>query len=443
MKRYILEKPKNGFERKDFIKVLTKYFNNQAEIDEYIKKMNEPVYLYWDKVKYKKIPKSFNHEEFWQLLKFIRRTHQLTSPIRDESGSFFAWNKSQKFESLLHKFDFRTGGSLFGFVRDFEEIERGQFITRGIMEEAIASSQLEGANTTRRVAKQMLREKRTPRNESEWMILNNYSAMKEIEETYKTQDLTFDMLIELHSLLTKNTIPETDIGRLRKDDDNIIVETNGVIYHVPPKINFVKNELKRLFDFANDRSDESFVHPMIKAIIIHFWIGYLHPFVDGNGRMARALFYWYLLREEYWAISYLPISLRIKSAFAQYRKAYAYAEQDDNDLTYFIDFNLRKIEAALEETERYYLRKKNQNVKMSSKARGLNLNDRQIRLLQYLNGKRDAYTTPTIHSSIYGVTKPTAISDLSTLVKSEFLSKTKKGRKTYYYLTDKGFKLFL
>ena len=107
--------------------------------------------------------------------------------------------------------------------------------------------------------------------------------------------------------------------------------------------------------------DPYFVHPLIKAILLHFWLGYLHPFTDGNGRFARTIFYWYLLRHKYWAVSYLPVSRVIRNAPAQYRDAYVYSEQDDRDATYFVDYNLHKIMQAKREFEDYALRKQAEN----------------------------------------------------------------------------------
>ena len=74
-------------------------------------------------------------------------------------------------------------------------------------------------------------------------------------------------------------------------------EKQKYIYHIPPKENFLKEQMVDFIKYANDEGDEGFMHPILKAILIHFWIGYLHPFYDGNGRIARALFYWYLLKK--------------------------------------------------------------------------------------------------------------------------------------------------
>lgn len=134
------------------------------------------------------------------------------------------------------------------------------------------------------------------RTKSEQMIINNYRVMRKIEEEYQSQPLSMYLLQNLQSQLTeKKTLDEQyNPGELRKDSDEIVVYYDKKIAHIPPKADFVKSELERLITYANDDAD--FVHPVIKAIQLHFWIGYLHPFPDGNGRLARSIFYWYLFK---------------------------------------------------------------------------------------------------------------------------------------------------
>ena len=74
-----------------------------------------------------------------------------------------------------------------------------------------------------------------------------------------------------------------------------------------------------------------FIHPIVKGIIIHFLIAFIHPFVDGNGRTASAIFYWYMLRKGYWLTEYLSISRIISRSKRQYEKAYLYTECDGNE----------------------------------------------------------------------------------------------------------------
>src|SRR5690606_20641206 len=234
--------------------------------------------------------------------------------------------------------------------------------------------------------------------------------------------------------------------RLRKKGEPIFGNdrTSGEIYHEGPDMVFVKKELQKLIKFANDELEEkTFTHPIIKAIMIHFWIGYLHPFTDGNGRIARQLFYWYLIKHGYWAFVYLPISKVIKLSPKQYIMAYVYSEQDSNNLTYFIDYNVKKIKLALKDFTEYLKKQASGNTKMKKMSESkYNLNLRQVQLLQYLHGDPEERTNMTIHMNINQVTKITASKDLKDLEKKGFLKHKKQGRHIYYYGTEKIDSLF-
>ena len=445
---YKIKKP--NLSKINYGKVFENILKQDAKkIQEIIKLTQEtfqPMYLYWDKIKYKQLPKGISPEEFWVSVKFTRKNLAIKSEIKSENGKYFTWIRLLGTEEFFHKIDLNTGGSFFTIKENVDEKNKQKLIFRGVMEEAIASSQLEGASTTRKVAKQFLREGRKPKNESEQMILNNYQTMQIIESDYKNKEMNLSLIFELHKMITKNTIPENEQGKFRKDTDNIVVSDkkySNIIYHQPPKIAFVKNEFENFVKFANDQLDEPFIHPVLKAIMLHFWIGYLHPFTDGNGRLARLIFYWYLLKKDYWAFSYLPISKAIKKSPIQYGNAYVYSEQDDFDLTYFIDYNIRKIKLAISDFEEYLERKSKENLRMNKLARTkYNLNERQIQLLQYLYGDRNEKTALNVHMNIYQVTKMTAIKDLKNLEKLGFIISEKQGRNIYYYATDKIGKLF-
>ena len=95
------------------------------------------------------------------------------------------------------------------------------------------------------------------------------------------------------------------------------------------------------------------MHPVVKAILLHFMIGYIHPFADGNGRTARALFYWFMLKNGYDYFEYISISKLLKAAPAKYSKAYQYVDADDNDLNYFIFHQIDVILRAISELHKY------------------------------------------------------------------------------------------
>lgn len=441
-----LERP--NLDKVDKEKVGKMIFERNREVTAYFQNIAAPSYLYWDNAKYKSTPEGFNAEEIWFACRFLRRAQGVETAMKHENGSRFTWIKLAKFEEFLHKVDMKLGGHLMSsYHGQLDEKRRALFVSRGILEEAIASSQLEGADTTRKVAKQLIREGRRPKTKSEQMIVNNHEVMELVEQDYVNRNLDEDFLFELHRKITYHTdVPEAEQGRFRKNADEIIVqeESTGVIYHTPPEEAFLKDELRRLIHFANDQIEESaFTHPMIKAIIIHFWIGYLHPFTDGNGRMARILFYWYLLKHGYWAASYLPISKVIKRAKKLYTMAYVYSEQDEEDLTYFIDYHIKRIELAMEEFDRFVIGLEDKNKKMNVLSKKEHeFNDRQIQTLQYLSKAADEYTTIQAHMSVNQISRKTAYNDLKPLEAKGFLTVQKKGKRAFYLATPKIAKLF-
>jgi Fic family protein len=407
-----------------------------------LEKASDPRYLFYDKAKYLETPKDLTPEEFWAIIKYARRTNpkRVWSSIEHEDGNYFNWEMPMDAEHYLHILDLTLGGDLaMLYDIDFH-------INKGNIEEAIASSQLEGAVTTRREAKKMINEKRKPKDQSEHMIFNTYQAMLAIENDYLTKPLNLDLLLQLHSIICTDTMNAKDIGRLRSDDDPVKVmdPIAGTIYHIPPKEDFLKKSINHFEGYFNDKyQDDRFIHPVIKSIIFHFWFAYLHPFVDGNGRMARLLSYWYLLKKKYWAFSYLSLSRTIKNSPAQYRNAFIFSEQDDYDLTYFMDFMLHKIMQAKRDLDKYIDLKQKEFRKINQKiAKRTSFNNRQIQLLRYLHKNINNSTNAKTHANIYNVNRITAMNDLKDLEKQGFTFSRKVGREVRYFAAEKINELF-
>ena len=433
---FILKKP--DLRRVNRKKVFAALEKDPAKYRKLFEKANEPKYVYWDKFQYMVQDNSLNSEGLWYLMRQFRNISSTETPIKAGKGDFFRWLRLSSTEERLHAIDMICGGQLLPYPNIISQSNQQTFINRGIIEEAIASSQLEGAHTTRAVARKMIIEKRKPRNESERMILNNYETMNAIEEDYKTKELSLSLLFEIHRMLTRETVSKSGQNRLRKNKDKIVVQgqigSTEYTSHVPPKESFVKNEIKRLIKYANDHTDQKFTHPIIKAVLLHFWIGYLHPFTDGNGRLARALFYWYLLRKGYWTFMFLPISTVIKKAPSQYALAYIYSEQDHLDVTYFYDFHLRKILQAIEEFQSYLKNKIKENkeiYKIISKKIGLN--ERQKQLVHYLVSDQNPSTTVTSHATVNNISRQTATKDLKGLALASLVVSKREGKYVRYY----------
>ena len=265
------------------------------------------------------------------------------------------------------------------------------------------------------------------------MIFNNYQTIQFIVQN-KHKPLTEELLLAIHRLMTEKTLenPE-DAGRFRQNND-VVVE-NGItheVVHTPPSYEDIPAFIKDLCAFFNDDNASVFIHPIIRGIVVHFMIAYMHPFVDGNGRTARALFYWHMLRNGYWLTEYLSISRIIARTKKAYENAYLHVEADENDLGYFITYNLKVLDQAFKELQQYIKRK--QAVKEQNK-RFLHLggiNERQADILRiYCDNPKEVLTVKDVQSR-FGITPTTAKNDITGLVNKELLSeiafnKVKKG----------------
>jgi Fic family protein len=299
------------------------------------------------------------------------------------------------------------------------------------MEEAIASSQIEGAITTRKKAKEMLRKNINPRNKSEQMIVNNYVSIQKILE-WKNEDLTKEKLLELHRMVSNRTLDnDDDEGKFRDDNEVKVIDAiDGEVVHYPPDFSEMDRLVKELCIFFNSDKKGVFIHPIIKGCIIHFMIGFIHPFVDGNGRTARALFYWYLLKKGYWLTEYLSISRMILKSKDQYAKAYIYTETDDNDLTYFINYQLRTMKLAFESLREYIQRKIEEKREITDFIKIDKINERQALILKWVYEESSLLLSVKEIETRFSVSNQTARTDLQGLVDLGYLEPVKLNKKT-------------
>lgn len=396
-------------------------------------------YNYYDKWKYKAQEWDFDPKLLWGAVKVYRRISNKKMTIGGLHALEFLIGSPSKVQQYLHEFDMNLGGSLQGEMIIPAE-DRDRYLISSLMEEAIASSQLEGAATTRKVAKEMLENSRKPKNQAEQMIVNNFNAMQWIVEN-KGAPITLNNIKHLHSILTKSTMVDiNEEGEFRRDNDIKVVDVQtGAAIYTPPKAEDIDKLMAAFCDFANDREKfDFFLHPIAKAIILHFLIGYIHPFADGNGRTARTIFYWYLLKHGYWLIEFMSVSRIILSSKAQYTRAYLHTEQDDNDLTYFLDYNLKCIHLALEDLKRYIKRESEEKQNIMKILRSTTLNERQVILVQEVLRTPSTYFNVKQVETKFGVSNQTARNDLNGLVAEGLFEERRTGKKSQY-LPIKGF----
>lgn len=402
--------------------------------------LNDPIflkieseYLYWDKIKYLSYDNGLEPEAAWEIVKSKRYGSQKSLSIgKLENPINFTYTNNDSLYKKLHYLDFNFGA---GIQKEqlLSDLDRQQYLNNALMEESIFSSMIEGATTTRVKAKEMLRKNKKPRNKSEQMILNNYEAIQFISE-HQDQDLSLEKLFEIHQIVVKNTLEDEHIGVFRNTDDvHVMNEVTGEIVHTPPKFQELEPLMFSFCEFFNSNPKENFIHPIVKASILHFLIGYIHPFYDGNGRTARALFYWFLLKNGYWLTEYLSISRVIMETKSQYEKAYLYTEVDEMDVSYFVHYQVKVLTKAFEDLKKYIAKKKKEQKKISKFFQIESINERQAQILFWV--ERDSNRSFTVKEieNIFSVTNQTARTDLENLVDMRFLKKIAVDKKSSNY----------
>jgi Fic family protein len=392
-------------------------------------------YPHWDKLRHLDPPEGLTHEEWWSGLKFGRLNGRRMLPLADLAGARFSYTTPDAALRLLHLVDQRCAGEVrMPEVVTADAQAKQQYLVNSLMEEAIRSSQLEGASTSRRAAKELLRTGRPPKDRSERMIMNNFMAMQYMREQMSDRLTPADVL-ELQRILTDGTLDDPGgSGRLQTPDEERVVvvdRVDGGVLHRPPPAEQLPERLQALCDFANGISDdeETFIHPVVRAILLHFWLAYDHPFVDGNGRTARVLFFWSLRTKGYWLVEYLSISKILREAPGQYNRAFLLTETDEGDTTYFLLHQLEVIERAIEQLHKYLQRKVAEVRDVEQLLRGSGgFNHRQTALLSGALRNPDHVYTFTSHAKSHGVTHETARTDLRALADRELLDVEQVGR---------------
>ena len=397
-------------------------------------------YVHWDRLRHLPVPEGLSHEEWWLGIKLARRTQYRSLPLLDTRGRPFVYMLPDAVQEALHRIDSQARGWTGAPEHVTNPSTRDRFIVSSLIEEAITSSQLEGASTSRIVAADMIRSRRNPRDRSERMILNNYRAMAAIRRM-KDEPLSLDSLLRLHAILSADTLDDPDAeGRIQgSGEERVQVWDNvdGRVLHTPPPADELPDRMNAMIRFANREGDDgAFLHPVIRAIALHFWLAYDHPFQDGNGRTARALFYWSMLRHGYWMFEFTSISRLLVRAPVQYGRAFLHTESDENDLTYFILHQIDVISRSLSDVESWIQKKIEQTREVERMLRrSSDLNHRQLALLAHAVRHHDAQYTIRSHMTSHDVAYATSRADLFKLAELGLLDRRRRGEKTYVFRT--------
>lgn len=414
----------------------------QGKVNEFMKlgaaeSLRTDRYLHWDDFRHRSLDNALlTKEQQWAAIRMGRALRSQPIPLEDNQGEPFTFHLTQRTFERLHEIDLHCGGGI-GIAEDgiIRESTRDRYYVDSLMEEALTSSQLEGAVVTRSEAREMIRRRRPPATDHERMVMNNYRTMRLLPEL-KELPLTPELILRIHQEVTAGTLKNPDNeGKFRVDNDDVRLEDeeSGEVFHIPPSASLLEERIGKLCEFANASGMNGFLHPVIRSILLHFWIAYDHPFVDGNGRTARALFYWSMLRHRFWLAEFFSISHEILKAPKQYYRAFLHTETDGNDLNYFVLHQLEVIGSAISSLQKYIRTKQEAAESMRRHlGAGSDFNHRQLALLKHALKHPFAAYTVVSHQSSHDISNQTSKNDLSALEAKGLLTRGKVGKAFVY-----------
>lgn len=396
-------------------------------------------YLHWDELRRRVPPAGLTGNQWWTAVKLARQSVRSFIPgFTAIDGTPFWYSRTDIVDRATHELDRRDAAR--EMLRSLGDAgARHAYRAEQMMEEAINSSVLEGARlTTRAQARAVIRQGRAPVSKGERMVVNNYRAMQALLDL-AGGPLTLDHLLQIHATLGDEALDAANAaGRLRTAGEVVRVEdaVSGDVWFTPPPAVELPERLAALLTFANDSGTASqapFIHPLVRAIVLHFWLAYLHPFVDGNGRLARALFYWQMLRSGYDFAQYLSISGPIDRAPRAYYLAFAHSETDGGDLTYFLLHQLRVLRRATDDLISHLRDRAQRLQSLTTAALAGAVNDRQRAILERLLREPQEGITIAQHARDQKVTYLTARKDLQGLESAGHLRRVQAGRGHRYH----------
>ena len=402
--------------------------------------LDDPEYRPWEYYfRAEPVPEGLSREAWWYAVRTACASTARPTPFVMKDGTRLTFNLPDRFLRLNEEITAQARGQVELPGEVATQGMRDRYLINSLYEEAITSSQMEGASTTRRDAKKMLREKKDPRDRSERMILNNFLALEYVRD-HLGEELTPEFICGVHRIVTGGTLDEAeDAGRLQRQGEERIriygSEGDDQLLHVPPPAEELPERLKRLCDFANGVGEyaSQYVPPLVRALIVHFMMGYDHYFVDGNGRTARVIAQWVMLREGFFLMDFVPVSRLLRQAPAKYARSFLEVEQDEGDLTYFLIWHAEIILRGIRELHDYLARKSKEMEQVKHLLRLTDLNNRQIGVIEEALKDSAITVTAASHADKYRVTPQTAHADLRGLEDGGYLMRTKRGRSFEWY----------
>ncbi|MDC2824841.1 mobile mystery protein B [Rodentibacter pneumotropicus] len=257
-----------------------------------------------------------------------------------------------------------------------------------------------------------------------------------LDATTNFHPLTLERLFAWHAALFPtgySGISKIEVGALRSDKQGAMQVVSGKIgkqkvhFEAPPAEK-LKDEISLFLDWLNG---EEQIDPFIKSAVAHLWFLTLHPFEDGNGRIARAIADYLLAKAENNRLRFYSLSAQIQKVRSNYYEILENTQKGVSDITIWITWFIQNIIEAINTAQKTLDQVLLKN-HYWQKWRDWNLNDRQRKVLNRLLDGFEGNLTNKKYATLTKVSRDTALRDLTDLVNKQILQVKGGGRSIYY-----------
>lgn len=225
-----------------------------------------------------------------------------------------------------------------------------------------------------------------------------------------------------------------EVGRYRSDKNGAMQVVSGSIgreriHYEAPNARYLDSEMEDLINYINNEN----VNLLLKAAIAHLWFVILHPFEDGNGRIARALTDMILAKSDNSSYRFYSMSSQIQKNRKAYYAILEKTQKGTMDITKWIEWFLENLLFAIKSSE-VILQKVLARAEFWQKHINLTFNERQKKVLHRFMDDFEGNLTTTKWAKMCNCSQDTATRDIADLIEKKILKKSGSGRSTHYLL---------
>ncbi len=272
-------------------------------------------------------------------------------------------------------------------------------------------------------------------------VINYRQVLQWIDEwgnfSTRTIEYTQRVLQTLHALTVKNILPEEQTGRYRTAQVVIRSATDGSVVFRPPMFLGIESAVQDLLTWLNDPLQKD-VHPIIRAGIAHYELVRIHPFIEGNGRTARAFSLLILYAEGYDVKKLFSIEEYFdKDIDGYYTALQSVQRSTTQDMTYWLEYFCFGLAIELDRVK-LQVQKLSQDARLKDRLGGVQiaLSERQISILELLQQKKSV-TTSDVQKILPLISADTILRDLKDMLAKGILKKEGITKGVVYFLKEK------